>query len=95
MNRPDRGEEEDAGDGMWSRGQVNGDREYVLAVDLDGDGKPDFEVPGIHQVARGEELVGEDGASASVVVVREVSGDDDAIPVGDVGGGAGGGGLVL
>lgn len=52
--RPDRGEEEDAGDGMWSRDQVNGDREYVLAVDLDGDGKPDFEVPGIHQVARGE-----------------------------------------
>ena len=52
-SRPDRGLSEESGEESWEELGYAGEG-YAYALDLDQDGVPDFEVPGVHRVAKGE-----------------------------------------
>ena len=62
--------------------------------DLDQDGVPDFEVPGVHRVAKGEKWSEMMERRRRSLWSGAGAGVDDAVPAGDDGGGAGGGGGV-
>ena len=53
-DRPDRVLGDEAGEEEWEEDQGDPDDGYVFAVDVDGDGVPDFEVPGVKRVVKGE-----------------------------------------
>ena len=52
--RPDRVLGDEAGEEEWEEEQGDPDDGYVFAVDVDGDGVPDFEIPGVQRVVKGE-----------------------------------------
>ena len=52
--RPDRVLGDEAGEEEWEEEQGDPDDGYVFAVDVDGDGVPDFEIPGVKRVVKGE-----------------------------------------
>ena len=52
--RPDGGQGGEVGEEEWEDDDGDPDDGYVYAVDTDGDGVPDFEVPGVKRVVKGE-----------------------------------------